>query len=56
VQDPALDYARAARAWIGMEAGASCSIFQSRFGDFMAFVPGSRKQQTFPRRFHYVPG
>jgi len=40
-------------AWIGMKLRKLLD-FPEPLGDFMAFVPGSRKQQTFPSTISYV--
>ena len=40
-------------AWIGMKLRKLLD-FPEPLGDFMAFVPGSRKQQTFPSTLSYV--
>src|SRR5207302_1892552 len=40
-------------AWIGMKLRKLLD-FPEPLGDFMAFVPGSRKQQTFPSTVSYV--
>ena len=40
-------------AWIGMKL-AKLLEFPEPLGDFMAFVPGSRKQQTFPSTVSYM--
>jgi ribonucleoside-diphosphate reductase alpha chain len=40
-------------AWIGMKLRKLLD-FPEPLGDFMAFVPGSRKQQTFPSTVAYV--
>jgi ribonucleoside-diphosphate reductase alpha chain len=40
-------------AWIGMKLKKLLD-FPEPLGDFMAFVPGSRKQQTFPSTVSYV--
>jgi ribonucleoside-diphosphate reductase alpha chain len=40
-------------AWIGMKLRKLLD-FPEPLGDFMAFVPGSRKQQTFPSTIAYV--
>src|SRR4051812_25231086 len=40
-------------AWIGMKLRKLLE-FPEPLGDFMAFVPGSRKQQTFPSTMSYL--
>src|SRR5204862_6597385 len=40
-------------AWIGMKLRKLLD-FPEPLGDFMAFVPGSRKQQTFPSTVAYL--
>jgi ribonucleoside-diphosphate reductase alpha chain len=40
-------------AWIGMKLRKLLD-FPEPLGDFMAFVPGSRKQQTYPSTIAYV--
>src|SRR5260221_444022 len=40
-------------AWIGMKLRKLLD-FPEPLGDFMAFVPGSKKQQTFPSTVSYV--
>jgi ribonucleoside-diphosphate reductase alpha chain len=40
-------------AWIGMKLRKLLE-FPEPLGDFMAFVPGSRKQQTFPSTVSYL--
>jgi ribonucleoside-diphosphate reductase alpha chain len=40
-------------AWVGMKLRKLLD-FPEPLGDFMAFVPGSRKQQTFPSTVAYV--
>jgi ribonucleoside-diphosphate reductase alpha chain len=40
-------------AWVGMKLKKLLE-FPEPLGDFMAFVPGSRKQQTFPSTVSYV--
>ena len=40
-------------AWIGMKLRKLLD-FPEPLGDFMAFVPGSKKQQTFPSTISYV--
>src|SRR4051812_3331308 len=40
-------------AWVGMKLRKLLD-FPEPLGDFMAFVPGSRKQQTFPSTISYV--
>jgi ribonucleoside-diphosphate reductase alpha chain len=40
-------------AWIGMKLRKLLD-FPEPLGDFMAFVPGSRKQQTFPSTISYL--
>jgi ribonucleoside-diphosphate reductase alpha chain len=40
-------------AWIGMKLRKLLE-FPEPLGDFMAFVPGSRKQQTFPSTISYL--
>jgi len=40
-------------AWIGMKLKKLLE-FPEPLGDFMAFVPGSRKQQTFPSTISYL--
>ena len=40
-------------AWIGMKLRKLLD-FPEPLGDFMAFVPGSKKQQTFPSTMSYV--
>src|SRR3954468_17811677 len=40
-------------AWIGMKLRKLLD-FPEPLGDFMAFVPGSRKQQTFPSTISYM--
>ena len=40
-------------AWIGMKLRKLLD-FPEPLGDFMAFVPGSRKQQTFPSTIAYL--
>jgi ribonucleoside-diphosphate reductase alpha chain len=40
-------------AWIGMKLRKLLE-FPEPLGDFMAFVPGARKQQTFPSTISYV--
>jgi ribonucleoside-diphosphate reductase alpha chain len=40
-------------AWIGMKL-TKLLDFPEPLGDFMAFVPGSRKQQTFPSTVSYL--
>jgi len=40
-------------AWIGMKLRKLLD-FPEPLGDFMAFVPGSRKQQTFPSTVSYL--
>ena len=40
-------------AWIGMKL-AKLLEFPEPLGDFMAFVPGARRQQTFPSTVSYV--
>ena len=40
-------------AWIGMKLKKLLE-FPEPLGDFMAFVPGSRKQQNFPSTVSYV--
>ncbi len=40
-------------AWVGMKLKKLLE-FPEPLGDFMAFVPGSRKQQTFPSTMSYV--
>jgi len=42
-------------AWIGMKLRKLLD-FPEPLGDFMAFVPGSRKQQTFPSTVSYLAG
>ncbi|MBI2276118.1 MAG: adenosylcobalamin-dependent ribonucleoside-diphosphate reductase [Dechloromonas sp.] len=40
-------------AWIGMKLRKLLD-YSEPFGDFMAFVPGSRKQQTYPSTVAYI--
>jgi ribonucleoside-diphosphate reductase alpha chain len=40
-------------AWIGMKLRKLVD-YSEPFGDFMAFVPGSRKQQTYPSTVAYI--
>jgi ribonucleoside-diphosphate reductase alpha chain len=40
-------------AWIGMKLRKLLD-FPEPLGDFMAFVPGSKKQQTFPSTVSYL--
>ena len=40
-------------AWIGMKLKKLLE-FPEPLGDFMAFVPGSRKQQTYPSTVSYL--
>jgi len=40
-------------AWIGMKLRKLLDLPEP-LGDFMAFVPGSRKQQTFPSTVAYL--
>src|SRR3569832_654721 len=40
-------------AWIGMKLRKLLD-FPEPLGDFMAFVPGSRKQQTYPSTVSYL--
>jgi ribonucleoside-diphosphate reductase alpha chain len=40
-------------AWIGMKLRKLLD-FPEPLGDFMAFVPGSKKQETFPSTVSYV--
>ena len=40
-------------AWIGMKLSKLLD-FPEPLGDFMAFVPGSKKQQTFPSTISYL--
>jgi ribonucleoside-diphosphate reductase alpha chain len=40
-------------AWVGMKLRKLLD-FPEPLGDFMAFVPGSRKQQTFPSTISYL--
>jgi ribonucleoside-diphosphate reductase alpha chain len=42
-------------AWIGMKLRKLLD-FPEPLGDFMAFVPGSRKQKTFPSTVSYLAG
>jgi ribonucleoside-diphosphate reductase alpha chain len=40
-------------AWVGMKLRKLLD-FPEPLGDFMAFVPGSRKQQTYPSTISYM--
>ncbi len=54
VQDPVARHARARPGLDRHEAAGSCSNFPEPLGDFMAFVPGSKKQQTWPSTVSYL--
>ena len=53
VQDPVARHARLDPAWIGMKLRKLLD-YPEPLGDFMAFVPGARKQQNFPSTISYM--
>jgi len=53
IQQSARSLEACAAAWIGMKLRKLLD-FPEPLGDFMAFVPGSRKQQTYPSTVSYL--